>query len=455
MKKIVSRLVNEPYTSIGKGYRLDGRQNRLEEIILLDRNRSSHLFMAATTQVGKTRLVEHMVEQDIKKEYNVVIIDPKIDNGLFSKVYQTAMKTGRIKELMLLSAVFPQYSVKINPLAHFYMEEELINTVMAGVPSKEEFFYNVALETTTAIVKSLLMIKRATNDRVPINFEDVSRYAHYNGLIALKESIGAIPEKNEPEKDRLISLIEQILASPVDYFAKVSNTLRTSLSQMTLGNIGTVFGSARSNPFMERLERDEGVILYVQTGSMLVRKTADAMAKVIISMIQGAAGRQYASGKSFEHKLCLYIDEMSNSVYPGVEDLYNKGGSAGVYITGLTQSMADLVAELGAERAQKLFSNTNTKIFGRVTDLRNAELIARYGGTQKINASMFNSSGGITARETENTVIKPEDVMRLKPREIFYFGFEGEFRGKTAPVYGSEIVVRTPDVTSASDTPDA
>lgn len=444
LKKYLFSKKPEPYTVIGRGYKLGDRNpDKLQDIKFEDASRKAHLFVFATTRTGKTRLIENMIEQDIRKGYNVVVIDPKIDNDLFSKVYQTALKTERLHEMMLLSPITPQYSIKINPLSHFYMAEEPINTIMAGVPSGDEFFYGVALETSTVVVLALLMIKKFEKDSSPLTFQEVAEKVDYKSLTDLKDTIKKI---KDPEQPQLLAKMEQILSSPQDYFAKVSNTLRVTLTQMTMGNVGKIIGNVESNAFVDRLEKGEGSILYVQTGSMLTKKTADILAKVVISMIQSVAGRYFASGKVLPVPLCLYIDEMSNAVYPGVEDLFNKGGGANIYITGLTQSMADIIAELGEDRARKLFDNTNTKIFGRVNDMKSAELIAKYGGVINRSTSIFNSEGGITAREVEEQRIKPEEVLRLKPREIFYFGFEGEYRGKTAPVAGAEVKVRMPKI---------
>lgn len=448
LKRLFSK-EKEQYTLIGKGFALsDTGKRHLHEIRFMDKYRSGHLFVFATTQVGKTRLVEWMAEQDIKKGKNVVIIDPKVDWALFSKIYQSCLQSGREEDLMLLSPIFPQYSIKINPLSHFYMPEEPISHIMAGVPTDDEFFYNVALDATTFIVRCTLMLKRIKKDDSPLRFEDIASKASYKGITELKESILGL---DDPEQPKLKVLGEQILESPQDYFSKVTNTLRTTLTQMTIGSISTIIGSAEKNEFIDRIERGKGVVLYVQTGSMLTKKTADILGKVVVSMIQSVSGRFYASGLKFKHPLCLYIDEMSNCVYRGIEDAFNKGGSSGLCITGLTQSMADIITEIGEDRARKLFDNTNTKIFGRMNDIGSAKIVTDFGGVMNRHASMFNSDGNIVAREVEESVIKLEEPIRLKQREIYYFGFEGQFVGKIAPVESSEIMVKPPKIIKGFD----
>ena len=49
---------------------------------------------------GKTRVMEHILEQDIRKGYSVVAIDPKGDIGLFSKITQLAEETDRLADLL-------------------------------------------------------------------------------------------------------------------------------------------------------------------------------------------------------------------------------------------------------------------------------------------------------------------------------------------------------------------
>ncbi|EAI5570189.1 DUF853 family protein, partial [Campylobacter coli] len=151
----------EEKTFIGIGFDLeDKKQEKLLEIYQIDDNSKNHTFVFGSTGVGKTRLIEGLIEQDIPKGKNVVIIDPKGDIGLFSKMVEIAKKSNREKELMFLSPIYPEYSIKINPLANYYMEEEIIAHIVSGVPAKDEFFYNVANETTTAVVKALLIIRR-------------------------------------------------------------------------------------------------------------------------------------------------------------------------------------------------------------------------------------------------------------------------------------------------------
>ena len=108
----------KPSTFIGRGWNLEN-QGKIKKIELPDSARKGHLFCFGTTRIGKTKLIEHMIEQDIRKGYSVVLFDPKGDPDLFSKIVQVVNKEKCQEALSLVSPVFPDYSAQIDPLSHY------------------------------------------------------------------------------------------------------------------------------------------------------------------------------------------------------------------------------------------------------------------------------------------------------------------------------------------------
>jgi len=439
---------------IGKGFMLDDvKKENLVDIRLLENNRVNHMFVFGAPGVGKTRLLENIIEQDIPKGHSIVIIDPKGDIDLFSKVFQVATNCGRKKDIMFLTNIYPEYSIKINPLAHYYMEDEIIDHIMAGVPAGDDFFYNVAKETTTAIVKSRILLRKFTKQiQDTLNFKEISEYCYYAGIQKLQSDLQAVNSSEfEEDKQFLLNLIEKILSSPQDYFSKVSSTLRTTLTIMTSGNIGRIIGNVKTNSFIDKLENDEPIILYVMTGSLLSRESAPILNKVTLSMIQSSIGRVYSSGKKYSHRLNIFIDEAASAVYKGIETIPAQGRGANVSVTFITQSPADMIAQIGEDSAKRLMDLTSTKIIMRLNEENSARLISAYGGKIKSYSPILSSNGGITTREVEEMAIKPEDVLRLQKREFFYFGFEGEYKGKTARVEPTEIMIEMPNALATGE----
>lgn len=434
---------------LGKGFALDDyKKAKLLDIRQKDENRANHTFIFGGSGVGKTKLIESTIFEDIIAGRNVVVIDPKGGADLYSRIVEAAYAAGRSKELLYLSPIFPEYSITIAPLSHYFMEEELINHVMAGVSTDDPFFYSTSLEMTTFIVKSLLLIRRYLHSKEPLTFREISRYVSYDGIASLCESLRGI---GTPDSRYLVLLGNAVMKPGAEYLMKLTASLRVALTEMTVGNTGKIIGNAKENVFVDRIERGEGVILYVQTGAMLTSKVAGTIARVLTSMIQSTVGRHDSAGTKLQRPLCYYGDEFSNIAYRGCEDLFNKGRAAGVWITALTQSMADIVAELGEDRAVKLFDNTSTKIFMRMNDYASARMVALYGGIKKKYSSMLSLNGGITNREVEVDVLLPENILRLEKREYFYFGFEGQFKGKTPRIDEPELRVTMPRTTKSAE----
>lgn len=487
---LVKKSTDEDSMIFGLGYRVDDKaKSQLYEIRQAYSKRAQHFMCFGTTGVGKTRLIENLIEQSINKNHNVVIIDPKGDYDLLSKVTYLAKKNNRLKELLFLSPQFPELSITLNPFKNYSIEDELIGHIMSIVPSDDEFFYNVAFEVTTIVIKLLLMVRRANdyiNKKVekakinkeaegnnsekllllyndftelnkktikdPITFLEISHYISHRALSELfnrylKEGsayYNAFLEMQEKEVVTLTSLFKKVIESPVDYFSKISSTLRGTLTKMTTGNVASVIATDVDNVFIDRLENNEGVILFVHTGAMLNTDVASSLSKLTLSMIQTLVGRLNGSGKKFLNTLDIYVDELNSALYNGVETIYAQARSANLTMNGFTQSAADLIAAIGEDRTRRILDLTSTKVFMRLNDVSSAKNVVELAGVARNFTAQFNIAGGISTREVEEDLLRVEDIVNLQNREFFYFGFEGCFKGKTLKTSKSKIQIKAP-----------
>jgi len=431
------------HTTIGCGYNLK-TPTKVKKIQLRDANRKGHMFCFGSTRIGKTKLIESMIEQDIRKGFSVVFFDPKGDREIFSKIVQVACEEEREKELFLITPIFPEHSAKIDPLAYYYMPEELVSHVVSGIKAKEEFFVDIAQETTMVIILSLLFFAKKKGVQPMINFNDVKELASWPDLKNLETRL--MYYENNPEVQEILSSLRQVISSPQDYFSKVSSSLRTVLTSLSIGSVGSIIGKAKANEFISRLEQQKPVIVVVQTGSLLTRKTSHIVARVLLSMIQSFIGRIFLAGRTVNPPLCLYLDEASNLMYLGVEDIFNKAGGANVWVHAFTQSIADIEAEIGQAPAKKILDNANTKIFMRVNDPTTADYIANYSGMAKRFSPILSLGGAITVREMEEPVIRPENALTLQLRDFYLFTFEGIYKGKTSVVAPPAFLIDLPQV---------
>ena len=112
------------------------------------------MMVVGATGVGKTRLEEHFVSQDIAKGYNVVVFDPKGDQALFSKIYELAIKYDRREDLILVTPLYPELSALINPMQEYFMIDEPVDHVTAATPSRDEVFKWIAKEIAMGVMSA-------------------------------------------------------------------------------------------------------------------------------------------------------------------------------------------------------------------------------------------------------------------------------------------------------------
>ncbi len=431
------------WTHLGTGVHLDDPET-IMELGFPDSFRKGHFWCFGTTRVGKTRLMEHILEQDIRKGYSVVVVDPKGDIDLFSKITFLAGDTKRLKDLMLITPIFPEYSAILDPLSSYYMPEELVGHITAGVAvGREPYFFGVAYEVSLIVVQALIILAEANGRNPSFNLNNIKNHISHQDLERLKDRLDYL---NHPEAEQLVLDMKKILATPPDYYSKVASSLRVALTELTSGNVGQIIGKADENRFIKRLEQGKGIILVVQLGSLLTKRAAYTAGKVIISMIQAFVGRVYSSGKNVTPSLVMHIDEAQSVLYHGIEDLFAKAGGAGVYIHGYCQSISQLHAEVGEDRANTILDNCNTKLFMRVPDVSTALYVSRHLGEQRRFSPIISVGGGLSIRETEDVRIKHTEVLNMAPRELFLSTYSGTYKGKTATVQESSLKVEFPDL---------
>lgn len=437
-----NKRTKEAVTHIGTGVRLD-QPWKIADISIPDKDRKRHTFIIGTTGVGKTRLAESMIEQDIRKGNSVVFFDPKGDQDIFSKIYEVAIDCGREDDLMLVTPVYPEYSAVIDPLAYYFYPEELVNHIISGIKAGKEPYYRETAKTITmSIVMANILIAKAEGRPATQNIEMVRQCAQFKTLEEIATSLERI---SSPEGIAIASTIRRFTNGDDEHFAKVSSSLQNCLNELTQGNIGKIIGQADSNRFMERLEQGRPVILVVQTSSMIVRESGAVLGKVILSMIQSFIGRVYGCNrKRVTPPLAIYIDEAQSLLYEGAEELFSKAGSADVMMTAFTQSVKNLYAVIGEDFARAILDNTNTKIFMRCVDAETAEYVVKHFGVKNVLSGIFGSAQ-VTTREVEQDIVRVQDILELQNQMFYMTTYSGKYRGKTLNTPESSCTIQFPN----------
>jgi hypothetical protein len=436
------KATDEPATHIGTGIRLDDPTRRIS-ISIPDKHLNRGLFGFGTTGVGKSKLLEYLIEQKIRKGRSVIYFDPKSDQGVFTKTFQCCQETGRLSEMQLITPTFPEYSAAINPMAYSFMSDELVSHVVSGIDVKDAFFRDVAKLIVIPVINGNLILAREEGRQPDLSFLKV-----YNGIrmAALGELRNSLNRIGGNEAAFYAGMLDRVLAWTPEYYAKVSTTLEIALVAMTAGNIGRIIGQADSNRLIRRMEENRPVIAIVHTGTMLVQESAAILGRVLLSMIQACIGRAFLSNReTMKPGLTIIIDEAQSVLTTQSLDLFAKAGAADVEVIAFAQSVNQIYAALGDENiGRTALDNTNTKIFMKCSDAETSEYVVKHFGVHDALQGVFGNSQ-VTTRQVERDVLKVQDILDLQPQEFYMVTYNGRFRGRTADVEPANIKIRFPD----------
>ena len=438
-KKAHSRKSN-PSVFIGRGYPIKiadtavhKERLKLEDIAVDDKLRLGHWLTIGSTGTGKTRLLELVVEHDILEGYNVAVFDPKPDKDLFARIVYAAERAGRLRDLIVVRPDRPEISARVNPFAFYSVPEELVQHVMAGIPpSTEEFFRNVAYEVSTVVILGKWLLRKYLNSNEPFTVEDLRSHISREGIGRIWDQLRDMSTGGgfrDPSLNRYLEIIQACMAdlvqSPQDYFAKVTSTLRTTLTAMVVGSTGDILGVADENIFVKRLLNGDRIILLIQSPAMVMRQSAFILMRAILSMFQSFTGAIYLEnvGKyagKLDPPLYIHVDELSEALYWDFVNLLNKSRGAGLGIHGLSQSISDLFSKVGENVGETLIDNFNIQLFMRVNNPGTSQFISRKAGfVHRFTRIM--SRGEFTTREVREPLVKETEIMELPDRHFLLF----------------------------------
>src|SRR5690554_8200463 len=90
-----------------------------------------------TTRVGKSRLAEILIEQDIRRnEGRVIVFDPKSDPGLLTRMYMAAKRTERTDDYYMCHLGFPEISARYNAIGNFSRITEIAGRISGQLSSE-------------------------------------------------------------------------------------------------------------------------------------------------------------------------------------------------------------------------------------------------------------------------------------------------------------------------------
>ena len=436
--------------------------------------RVGHTLVLGTTRVGKTRLAELLITQDIRRGDVVIVFDPKGDAGLLRRVYAEAKRAGRTQDFYLFHLGFPQVSARYNAIGNFSRITEVATRIANQLPSEgnsaafKEFawrFVNIIARALVALGRrpDYQQVRRYINDIEPLFMEYARAHLDQHGAedwqAQVNELAGKISERNLPSALRgrnidAIALMRHLqtqdIYDPVldglvsafkydkTYFDKIVSSVGPLMEKLTTGNIAELISpnyldEDDTRPIFEWMEviRRKGIV-YVGLDALTDTTVASAVGNSMFADLVSVAGHIYKHGVDGEPTktppvISLHADEFNELIGDEFVPLLNKAGGAGFQVTAYTQTWSDVEARIGNRaKAGQVAGNFNTLIMLRVKELATAEMLTEQLPRVEVFTLMSVSgvddssdpASGIDFKSRNEDRISVSEVPMLTPAEL-------------------------------------
>lgn len=419
---------------VGGTPRLHGIEPHEIDVTLPLGERVGHSLVLGTTRVGKTRLAELFITQDIRRrnasgEHEVVIVfDPKGDADLLKRMYVEAKRAGREGEFYVFHLGWPDISARYNAVGRFGRISE-VATRIAGQLSGEgnsaafrEFAWRFVNIIARALVElgqrpDYLLIQRHVVNIDALFIEYAQRYFAIHEPKAWEIIVqleGRINDKNTPRlmmgREKRVVALEQYLSQvrvydPVldglrsavrydrTYFDKIVASLLPLLEKLTTGKTAQLLAPNYSDlndprPIFDWMQiiRKRAVV-YVGLDALSDAEVAAAVGNSMFSDLVSVAGHIYKFGiddglpgaaTGVKIPINVHADEFNELMGDEFIPMVNKGGGAGLQVTAYTQTLSDIEARIGNRaKAGQVVGNFNNLFMLRVRETATAELLTK------------------------------------------------------------------------------
>ena len=455
-----------PLPSIGGNPALHGVGLREQDVWMNLDERVGHTLVLGTTRVGKTRLAELLIAQDIRRGDVVIVIDPKGDADLLRRVYREAVAAGRASELLVFHLGFPQHSARYNAIGRFSRITEVATRIANQLPSEgnsaafKEFawrFVNIIARALVALGEqpNFERIRRYINDIEPLFI----RYAHHHLSTsgdegwqeAVERLVSKVSNRNAPPAMRgrqreaigLYQYLQQRAQyEPVldglmstfkydrSYFDKIVSSVGPLLEKLCSGTVAELLSPRTEDPrpVLDWLTtvRRRGIV-YVGLDALSDTTVAGAVGNAMFADLVSVAGHLYkhglGDGSDAAPTISLHADEFNELIGEEFVPLLNKAGGAGFQVTAYTQTWSDVEARLGDRaKAGQVAGNFNSMIMMRVKEPATAEMLTLQLPTVDVLSLMSVSAVDDSSEPGSGVDFRSRNEDRISVSEVHLLG---------------------------------
>jgi len=431
---------------------------------------AGHMLLVGTTRAGKTRILDTIITQAIRRGEPVIVWDPKGDKGLRDTVKNACAAVGRPNDFIFVHPAFPEQSWRIDPLKNFNRATELASrpAALIGNDGGTDPFSAHAMSVMTHLCEGMLMIGMKPTIKQIARFVDngpewlVVRAceAHFEKCVPdWKEQAKPFIKSRRNDRDiaagydafyvdvvqhrwpnTALNGLLSVFKHDKQHQQKMLASLTPVLTMLTAGALGDLLSPDTEDLTDRRPITDfarvirNGQAAYLGLDSLSDNMVGSALGSMFTADLTAVSGDRYNYGEGDGEEIkpvTLVIDEAAELVSDKLIQLLNKSGGSLFRLVIATQTFADFAARVGSEaKARMVLGNLNIRIILRTID----------GGTQQYLAEQFPKGYVRHLEYSQATDAKTEDPL------AFGYRIQESMKETQVPLVEAEVLGCLPNL---------
>jgi excisionase family DNA binding protein len=407
------------------GWYYSEKKDEFQMAKIADEDRATHFYIIGATGTGKTKFLEFLISQDIRKGNGFGVIDPHGDlvediKGFLADNCEEEQNYSVLSErVVLIEPTDSVFTVTFNPL------EKLPNI---SVPEQ-------AGELISAF-------KKIWSDAWGVRMEDLLR----NSLIALGEAELSLCElplfltNRNFRKEILKKVHHPITQNYFQRFDTMTNRSQITWIEPVMNKVNAFFSDDRirqmfSSPkssFNLRNVMDQKKILLINLDKGKLKGSSDLLGSLLMAKMQMAAFSRSDIPQRKRTPFYLYIDEFQDFANESFSVILSEARKYGLSLIMAHQTLSQISTELRS----MILGNAGIQVYFRINRY-DAQLLAKeafeYSGYELKKVGLHGSSYWSLGEEWEKHI---GELQGLSPRNCYV---KHKIQGGVIPIQTVEI----------------
>lgn len=379
---------------------------------------AKHIFICGTTGSGKTVALSNYMQNCMKKDFPMLIVDGKGDTGKGSILdVLTQLNKRYHKKIYCINLTNPSKSDTYNP---FYNTSPTVaKDMLINMTDWSEEHYKVNAERY--LQRLILLLNKA---EIPLSFRTIVKNMELEKFSQL--SMQLVKEKRISKEKHLENLE---IAKTSGKIAENSIARFSTIAESELGEIFSDTGIDIATALKEK-----SIILFV-LNPLIYPEISPAFGRLVLIDSKKAISQRFQNA----NRTFFLFDEINVYASKTLIDLVNKSRSANVTCVLATQSLSDLASAEDEDFTQQIIENCNNYLVLRQNSAVNSENWANILGTRQTMEVTYQlqqkgldtvQTGFGSARRVREFLYHPDEIKQLQTGYGIFLSRDEYFHSK-------------------------